>query len=99
MFQMIETHRQEFTTDAVLQKVPGARPDGKRVFRDKDARITVVQHYYHRGGCLYGTGTVDVINLNNGETFTYRTTTGPIDADAAANMAWYRRREIGYIES
>lgn len=98
MFQMVETHREDYAKD-FISSYPGQQPPGTIIFRDRANGITVIHDHTHRGGSLYATGHVIVRNNRNGASWTYHTTTAPIDARAAAEMAWYRRAEIEFVES
>lgn len=53
---------------------PGA--DTETVYRDRDARIAVIDHAIHRGSSLH-VGTVRILNQNNSRSFTVTTTSGP----------------------
>ncbi len=98
MFEMVETHRQDYT-ETFIRSYPGQQPPGTIVFRDKANAITVIHHHHtHRGGALYATGHVVIRNNRDGASWTYHTTTSPLDAKAAAEMAWHRRGDIGFVE-
>jgi hypothetical protein len=98
MFEMVETHREDYTK-TFMQSYPGQKAPGTIIFRDRARGITVTHHHTHLGGALYATGHVIVRNNRNGASHTYHTTTSPIDARAAAEMAWFKRDAIGYTEN
>jgi hypothetical protein len=74
----VQTHSHRTATDSTV------------VFRDVAARVAVIAHSAHRGGCLY-LGSVTLVNQATGRSFRYSSTHAHGQLNEHSAAAIYRR--------